>query len=49
MMDSGLGHKFDPELLPAILNTIYNGDYFIEEEDGKEPGRRTGQDQHQDR
>lgn len=29
MMDSGLGHKFDPELLPAILNTIYNGDYFI--------------------
>lgn len=38
MMDSGLGHKFDPELLPAILNTIYNGDYFIEEEDGKEPG-----------
>lgn len=38
MMDSGLGHKFDPELLPAILNTIYNGDYFIKEEDGKEPG-----------
>ena len=35
LMDSGLGHKYDPELLPAILNVIFNGDFFTQEEDGK--------------
>ena len=38
LMGTSLGYKIDPELLPAILNTIYNGDYFMTEEDGKSPG-----------
>ena len=38
LMGTSLGYKIDPELLPAILNTIYNGDYFMKEEDGKSPG-----------
>ena len=35
LMDSGLGHKYDPELLPGILNVIFNGDFFTQEADGK--------------
>ena len=33
LMDSGLGHKYDPELLPGILNVLYNGDFFTAERD----------------
>ena len=38
LMGTSLGYKIDPELLPAILNTIYNGDYFMTETDKKSPG-----------
>ena len=38
LMGTQLGQQIDPELLPAILNTLYNGDYFMEEEDGENPG-----------
>ena len=38
LMGSQLGHQMDPELLPAILDTLYNGDYFMQEEDGESPG-----------
>ena len=33
LMDVGLGHKYDPELLPGILNVLYNGDFFTAERD----------------
>ena len=33
LMDVGLGHKYDPELLPGILNVLYNGDFFTAESD----------------
>nr|WP_302656160.1 S-layer homology domain-containing protein [uncultured Agathobaculum sp.] len=40
LMDVGLGHKYDPELLPGILNVLYNGDFFTAERDNsaKVPG-----------
>lgn len=38
LMDSGLGHKYDPDLLPGILNVLFNGDFFTQEADGGNPG-----------
>ena len=38
LMGTSLGYKIDPDLLPAIMNTLYNGDYFMEEKDGGNPG-----------
>ena len=38
LMDSGLGHDYDPEQMEAIINAMYRGEFFVKEEDGKNPG-----------
>ena len=38
LMGTSLGYKIDQDLLPAIMDTLYNGDYFMKEEDGGNPG-----------
>ena len=38
LMDTGLGHSFDPDTLKAILNAMFRGEFFVGEEDGKDPG-----------
>ena len=38
MGQGGLGHEFDSQGMKNLLNKMYNGDFFIEEEDGKNPG-----------
>lgn len=37
LMGTSLGYEIDKDLLPAILDTLYNGDYFMQEKDGKSP------------
>ncbi|NLY09294.1 MAG: S-layer homology domain-containing protein [Tissierellia bacterium] len=37
LMKSILGHDFDAEEMNAILNVLYNGNYFIKEEDDGKP------------
>ena len=38
LMDNGLGHDYDPELLESLMNTFYRGEFFVSEEDDKNPG-----------
>ena len=38
LMDSGLGHDYDPEQMEAIINAMYRGEFFVKEEDGGNPG-----------
>ena len=37
LMGSGLGNKFDPEIMKSIINACYRGEFFVEEEDGGNP------------
>ena len=37
LMNSGLDGGFDPEIMKQVLETCYRGDFFVEEEDGKNP------------
>ena len=37
-MKGGLGYDFDRETMNAALNVLYNGDFYIGEEDGGNPG-----------
>lgn len=34
----GMGYDIDSDVVNAILNVFYNGDFFIEEDDGGDPG-----------
>ena len=38
LMDSGLGHEYDAEMMESIINAMYRGEFFVKEEDGKNPG-----------
>lgn len=38
LMGSSLGHNYDKETMKALLNTLFNGDFYLEEEDGGVPG-----------
>ena len=38
LMDSGLGHDYDPAMIEALLNAMFRGEFFVKEEDGGNPG-----------
>lgn len=37
LMKSALGDKFDEDVMKATLNAMFNGHFFVEEEDGGDP------------
>lgn len=37
-IQGGLGYEFDRETMNAALNVLYNGDFFLGEDDGGNPG-----------